>query len=362
MSRALLVAAGGGLGDSLVASLCIDALRERYDAVDAVVQPTHVDAFVHGSGVDEIFSTMLPFAELARKLRAKCYDAAVVTWATARTARIAFASGAPRRVGQARRTYAPLFTDRVVVRSERGDTSSHWSEILLDYPRALGCTTALQAPRFELNDFERDEADRLLRSRRVVGDYVLVHPTCAATPHRPHWPLDRWVEIVRAIGSRYGVPVLVTGTRLDRPIAAELAARSGAIDVAGRTSVGGFAALARRSRGFVVMHSGPMHVAAAVGTPTVAVFPLRADFPQRWRPLGERVELVCGTYPCPPGRAHRMETCATFDCIAALDVGRTMSALADVLERPRASHRAGIVARTAGPSCGEPNRSGDAGT
>jgi ADP-heptose:LPS heptosyltransferase len=347
LSRALLVAAGGGLGDALVASLCVAALRERYAAVDAVVLPGHVDAFNRGSGVDEVFSALEPARELARKLRAKRYAAAVVTWATPQTAWLAFASGARRRVGQARRLYSRLFTERVVVRSELGDTTSHWSEILLDYPRALGCETALQWPRFAVRDVEEAEAERLLRALHVEGDYILVHATCAATPHRPRWPLQAWREVVVRTQRQYGIPVILTGTRPDRPVAAELALATGARSAAGRTSVGGFAALARRSRGVVVMHSGPMHVAAAVGAPTVGVFPLRVDFPDRWRPLGPRVEIVRNAYPCPPGPDHRMETCATYECIARLDVDATMRALADVLARPRASLRTGF-----GPASG----------
>jgi len=343
VSRALLVAAGGGLGDTLIASLCVAALRERYDAVDAVTLPAHVDALTHGSGVGEIFSFLRPPRELARTLRANDYDAAVVTWATRRTAMLAYASGARRRVGQARRLYSSLFTDRVVVRSEDGDVVSHWSEILLNYPRALGCVTSLQVPHFELKDVEHAEAERLLRSLHIAGDFFLVHPTCSATPHRPRWPLAGWRAIVARIQGRYGVPVLVIGAPLDRPFAAEVAMQTGALSVAGRTSVGGFAALARRAGGFVGMPSGPMHVAAAVGTPTVGVFPLRVDFPQRWRPLGPRVEVVRNTYPCPPGRGHRMETCATYDCIARLDADGVMRALADVLERSRASLRAGLA-------------------
>jgi ADP-heptose:LPS heptosyltransferase len=339
MSRALLIAAGGGLGDTLVASLCVAALRERYEAVDAVVLPSHVDALTHGSGVDEIFSSMQSSRELGRTLRTKRYGATVVTWATQQTALLAYGSGARRRVGQARRLYSWLFTDRVAVRAESGDRTSHWSDILLDYPRALGCDTTLQMPSFEINAVEYAEAERLLRGLGVTGDYFLVHPTCAATPHRPRWPLAGWRAIVEQIQHRYGVPVLLTGARLDRPIVTELAAQTGATSVAGRTSIGGFAALARRSRGFVVMHSGPMHVAAAVGTPTVAVFPLRVDFPERWRPLGPRVEVVRNTYPCPPGRDHRMETCTTFECIAQLDPAGVLRALDAVLERPRPSLR-----------------------
>src|SRR5579875_3044562 len=107
------------------------------------------------------------------------YAAAVVTWATPATALLAVRSGAPLRVGQARRLYSFLFNRRVVVRSELGDEKTHWSEILLDYPRALGCETALPWPRFEIRTEEEAEADELLRALAVKGEFIALHPVSA---------------------------------------------------------------------------------------------------------------------------------------------------------------------------------------
>jgi ADP-heptose:LPS heptosyltransferase len=72
-----------------------------------------------------------------------------------------------------------------------------------------------------------------------------------------------------------------------------------------------------------------MHIAAAVGAPTVGIFALRTDLPQRWRPLGPHVEVVGPDYPCPP--FCRKETCRTFACYAALAPQRVVAAAKAVL-------------------------------
>ncbi|MBV8222328.1 MAG: glycosyltransferase family 9 protein, partial [Candidatus Eremiobacteraeota bacterium] len=87
--------------------------------------------------------------------------------------------------------------------------------------------------------------------------------------------------------------------------------------VAGQTTLRSLAAVLARADVVVALDSGPMHIAAAVGAPTVGIFALRTDLPMRWRPLGERVVVVEPTYPCPPW--CRKETCKTFDCYRALD-------------------------------------------
>ena len=72
-----------------------------------------------------------------------------------------------------------------------------------------------------------------------------------------------------------------------------------------------------------------MHVAAAAGAPTVGIFALQSDEPDRWAPLGPRTAVVRAVYPCPPG--HRKETCPDFACVRHLDVIAIAAALDGLL-------------------------------
>jgi heptosyltransferase-2 len=327
--RALLVAAGGGIGDTLLAGAVARALRSRYAAVDAVVLPAHAELASHIPAVENVIPLGAP-------LRAR-YGAAAVTWATLPTALLPWRARIPLRAGQARRPYSFLFTHRVVVRSELGDRTTHWTQILLDYARALGCDTDDAAPRFALRDDERQAAQQLLRVHDVGDAFYVLHPTRGLSAQRSRWPVDGFVALAKRLVARDGVPVLVTGSADDAPIAEAVAdgAGRGAIAVAGATTIGVFAAVAERARAVVAMDSGPMHVAAAVGAPTVGVFALQTDEPDRWAPLGARVASVRPSYPCPPG--HRKETCPDFACVRELDEARILAALDGLL--PTAAER-----------------------
>ncbi|MBV8246676.1 MAG: glycosyltransferase family 9 protein [Candidatus Eremiobacteraeota bacterium] len=324
--RAVLVCAGGGIGDSLVASVCARALGNRYDSVDAVCLPSHRDTLAHVPDIREIHvDDGGPVGEVARRLRARKYAAAVVTWATARTAQLALRAGIPIRVGQAQRLYSNLFTHRVTVRSERGDVTSHWSQVLLDYPRAIGCDTNDAQPHFAIGELDRVQARRILDARHVDEPFVVVHPTCAVSPKRPMWPVEGWIALVRALQAHVPAAVVLSGSAADAPIVERIANATGAASVAGATSIGGLAAIAESAAYFVVMHSGPMHVAAAVGAPTVGIFPLQADFPDRWAPLGPRVAVVRASFPC--RRGERMETCPDYLCVQHLSIPRVLAAV-----------------------------------
>ncbi|HEX3464062.1 MAG TPA: glycosyltransferase family 9 protein [Candidatus Elarobacter sp.] len=321
--RALLVAAGGGIGDTLLAGVVARALRTRYAAVDAVVLPAHVDLAAHVPSIERT----IPFgARLTER-----YGAAVVTWATLGTALLPWRARIPVRVGQARRLYSPLFTHRVVVRSELGDRTTHWTDILLDYARAIGCDLADATPEFTVRDDERQTAETLLRVHDVRDIFSVLHPTRGLSAQRSRWPVEGFVALAKRLVARDGVPLLVTGSPDDAEIAHAIAdgAGAGVTSVAGATSIGVFGALAERARAVVAMDSGPMHVAAAVGAPTVGVFALQSDEPDRWAPKGPRTAVVRPTYPCPP--SHRKETCPDFACVRALDETAVLAALDGLL-------------------------------
>jgi ADP-heptose:LPS heptosyltransferase len=109
--------------------------------------------------------------------------------------------------------------------------------------------------------------------------FVVVHPGASVPARAPSAAVARsMVEALVADGHR----VVVTGSRSERPLTAEVAA-GGGIDLGGRTSYRELAALLKAASCVVVGNSGPAHLAAAVGTPVVSLFApvVPAD---RWAP------------------------------------------------------------------------------
>ncbi len=102
-------------------------------------------------------------------------------------------------------------------------------------------------------------------------------------------------------------------------------------NIAGRLGIGAFGALAQRARAFVGITTGTMHVAAAVGAPTVGIFPFQSDFPDRWGPLGPRTVTVRPTFRCHPGDTK--EDCSDYACIANLNISRIVAAVEDLWVR-----------------------------
>jgi ADP-heptose:LPS heptosyltransferase len=203
---------------------------------------------------------------------------------------------------------------------------------LLDFARALECDVTDATPTFCVDDAQRGAARRALAAAGLEGPYVVLHPTRGIAATRERWPVARLAALGRALGAETGMPVVVSGGASDAAIAAAVAEGAGGVSLAGRLSIGEFGALAENSFAVVALDSGPMHVAAAVGAPTVGIFALRSDEPARWAPLGPRTAVVLPDYPCPP--QHRKETCPDFACIANLEIPRVLGALRGLLAVP----------------------------
>jgi len=331
---ALLIATGGGIGDALLATPVARALREKYGDVTALVAPAHRDLIAAVPDVAEVWTGDRSFGAEAGRIAERRFEAAAVTWATLRTAALPFVARVPIRAGQSRRIYSALFTHRVERRSDRGDRTSHWTDVLLDLTRALGCPEVDPAPRIVVPETARATLAATLEHAGVRGAYVVLHPTRGIAAARASWPVAPFATLAAALRASTGASVVVTGDANDRGIAERVAADGGATSLAGATSLLEFAALAAGARAVVAMDSGPMHVAAPAGAPTVGIFALQSDEPDRWAPRGARTAVVRPVYPCPPD--HRKETCPDFACIAAFESARAIAAL-DGLLHPQAT-------------------------
>ena len=145
-------------------------------------------------------------------------------------------------------------------------------------------------------DRRRAAADSRLAGRRC-GELALPDAFSLIVPggsaHRPEkrWPAEQFADLARHLSERGSPPVLI-GTAAEAPVLASISREvPGAINLGGRTSLGQIAALARRATCAVGNDTGPIHIAATVGCPTVALFGAASD-PKRSAPCGQAVTTL----------------------------------------------------------------------
>ncbi len=128
---------------------------------------------------------------------------------------------------------------------------------------------------------------------------LAVHPGGEGFHGMKRWPLGRFVDVSRSLAGRLGARVVVLGGKEERALAAHFTAKvEGAVSLVGMLSLGETVAVLERGTLFVGNDSAPLHMAGALGVPTVGIY--GPTNPVNFRPRGPRIRVVRASVPCSP--------------------------------------------------------------
>jgi heptosyltransferase-2 len=326
--RRILFIAEGQLGDCLLLTPAIRAVKNHFPSAsisvlvvdrrivswssDDLLAPDEYrksSALSTNPYVDELFVVSrrslrsMPLLErvwtetsIVRSLRKRRMDAVVCTFPEDRFALWAFSSGARLRVGQIGQPFHFLLTHLAsTTRAEHGVLRYY-----CDLVRLLGVdVTDLRTEYRVAVDSERWASDFLGSVGVTEGEKLItVHP--GATGDYKIWPPDRYAAMIDRLTEHHRI-VLCRGM-LDDDVVSNIrdALHTNRYIVADTgPNVGHLAALLQRSALCISNDSGPRHLAAALGTPTLALF--RRHHQREWGiyPQSDSCRILQGSHPCP---------------------------------------------------------------
>jgi heptosyltransferase-3 len=159
--------------------------------------------------------------------------------------------------------------------------------------------------------------------------YVVMHPSAVMATKR--WPTQRFAELARSVAAR-GFAIVVTSGPGEASAAKDVVKDlEGAVLLLGLT-IPELAELIRGARLYIGNDSGPMHLAAAVGTPTVAVW--GSSDSRRWRPWSVEHRVVQNPFECNPCPGYRCLVADSPLCIESVSVEQVNRAVAELLGLP----------------------------
>ncbi len=329
----VLIVRIGSLGDVVHGLPVAAALRETWPSarIDWLVDRQYAGLLALVPAVDEAVvlarATPAGFIRAVRALRARRYDVALDLQGLFKSAVLARGSGAARVVGFApehlrERIAEPFYTETV----DPG-AGGHVVFKNLALLRAMGVDDPpLRFPLREVDPAVLGEV------RRVLGDapVALLNPG-AAWPNK-RWPPDRFGAVAAHLGERHQIRSLVVWGPGENALAEAVAAASrGFAKPAPPTSLADLVALARAAALMISGDTGPLHLAAAAGTPTVGLFgPTDPHRNGPWSPEDEVVSahLSC---ECPYERACD----ARVWCLGTVPVEEVTTAVDRRLARAR---------------------------
>jgi lipopolysaccharide heptosyltransferase II len=306
-----------------VAGTWSKVIPEHHPAVNAVIDCGTV-------GIPGRYS-LNDYMKFAGLLRRHHFDLAFVLDRSPLLTLLPWLAGIPRRVGPDSLARGFSLTDRVPV-SSSPDRLQHQAEIYLDLARAIGLPIDAPRMRFEPGPEERQTVSPPSRMRVALFTGGGSNPGMELTAKR--WPLERYQELAQKLISELDAQILLIGgpgdVALNQQLLADLHAPGDAvIDITGKTSIGELAAQLEQCDLFIGNDSSPMHLAAAVNIPVIAIF--GPTSPQEYGPypLDDPQHIAIWRHPTgkPCFFLGKMQPCAHCTCMQAVTVDDVWNAV-----------------------------------
>jgi lipopolysaccharide heptosyltransferase II len=337
------------LGDVLMTTPALRALKEPrpWRRVTLLTSPAGAAAARFVPEVDDVIVYDAPWMKAtpprrdgapdraaADRLRERGFDAAVIFTVYSQnplpSAFLCYLADIPLRLAHCRENPYQLLTDWVKD-PEPERAARHEVRRQLDLVAAVGCATADERLSFQVPAAARERVARLLGEIGLdrSSPWVVVHPGASAPSRR--YPPESFAAAADVLAREDGWQVLFTGSEAERELVEQVRGAMGAssLSVAGRLDLAGLGALLDLAPLLIANNTGPVHIAAAVGTPVVDLYALTNPQHTPWgvthRVLSHDVPCrYCYKSVCPEGH---------HDCLRRVEPGEVVTAARELIHR-----------------------------
>jgi ADP-heptose:LPS heptosyltransferase len=172
----------------------------------------------------------------------------------------------------------------------------HKVEYHLDLIRYLGCQTNENEWGIYLTDDEKENVGELLKKYQITKPFICAHPGARLKLKR--WPIDSCAKLYDIIIKKYKIPLIILGSNDEKELVSEVINKmnNDTVNLSGKLNLRILSGILSEARLFICNDSGPMHIAATMGTPTVAIFGPSKSI--ETSPYGNRHIVIEKNLPC----------------------------------------------------------------
>ena len=333
------------LGDVVLTLPLIDALYQHFPGahIDVLTVPANALVLQNQPWLDTVIAYdkrgtqrgLRGFCTVVSQVRARRYDLVLAPHRSLRTALLVACSGSPRRLG-----FSHWLTRWAYTATVPRPVKGHEIERTLHLLTALGLPVLPSAARLKLcvSPAARRRAASYFIRAGVGSEDVVVGLVPGSQWGTKRWPAERFAALIDHLAGMPGLRCALFGGPQDRPIAEAILASCTApvLDLIGQTPLQELAAYLERCAVVVSNDTGPMHIAAAVGRPIVALFgPTTPDM--GFAPYGVPWEEASVALACRPCHAHGPQRCplSHWRCMMELSVAQVAASVQRLLcQRP----------------------------
>jgi len=321
----------GDIGDVVLSYPCIRALKENFPKAKVIIAvrekageliedcPWATGGIFINSQKRKLYQELSYQKHFFYHLRKIRFDLAVDLRTGTRGAILALLSGARQRIGRfaddGRLWRNRIFTHLV---SPLNELNQYAAEHNINILSPLNLTIRDRLPVLFVTHGRREMALSVLRQEKIPLDrpIVAVHPY--SLWNYKEWGTKEIISLIDYIGINYNYGVVITGSKEERPRAEAMIKRckTAVFNLAGKTSIGTLPAVFEACKLFIGVDTAALHIAAAVGIPTIGIF--GPSSPINWAPKGDQHCVVSKNMLCVPCRRKGCQNSETSRCLDEL--------------------------------------------
>ncbi|MEW6618453.1 MAG: glycosyltransferase family 9 protein [bacterium] len=326
--KKILVVRNDRIGDLILSLPAIASLRKGYpDAhIGVLIREYTQEILWNNPDIDEIIiDRNQDVFELARQIAEKRFDLAIVLYPNWRNGWLCWLSGIPWRIGTGYKPVGILFNQKAYI--HRTKIVHHEMDYCLKLVEKAGVQSVREKIRLQIKKEDKEYAQSLLEKYQVGNTIPLIgiHPGSGGSAL--NWPEHLYGRLIDLLSEKYGVKVVLSGSKeeVERILPQTY---SQPVNLAGQTTLGQLMAVYSFYHLFIGPSTGPMHIAAGLGKPVIALFPpIRTQSSAKWGPPGEgHTVLMPDEIKCQYKRC-RLQKCPFYNCMAQITPERILMAV-----------------------------------
>ncbi len=263
-----------------------------------------------------------PFLEMVtfiRALRERRYDLVIDFHGLLKSSAVVLLSGGKRKLGyDSMQELSGFFVNEKIPQ----DMNKHAVDRYLDFPRYLGACEMKQKFLIPVKEENRIRIEELLKAHHMDAQIGFVAVNPVALWKTKLWENQKFALLCDRIIDELKVGIVFTGSGKKEIREIQQFMKRPAANLGGETTLSDLACLHRRARLVVTTDTGPMHLAAAVGAPLIALF--GPTDPARTGPYGDDHTVIRGNLPCSPCFKKK---CKTNECMKEITVEEVFEAV-----------------------------------
>jgi heptosyltransferase-2 len=331
----ILVVRTDRIGDVILTLPTVEALKSIFpNARVTMLVSSYTSTLVEGIAGILLYSRdgkPRPFFEMRREIQNAHFDAVLVASPHLRISLLLWLTGIPVRVGTGYRWYSFLFNKKIY--EHRKTSEKHEAEYNLSLLKGLGHTVSTKPEaKISISQQEKNTAS-LVRQSLGISDtdhLVLLHPGSGNSAR--DWKPEHFAQLADEL-TKLGYQAVITGGKTEEALVHRVVyeAENGVKSFISTLNLKEFAAFIQTAKLFVANSTGPLHIAAAVGTPVIGFYPpVRVMSPRRWGPLTEKKMIFIPD----PVRCPRCKDgeCQGNDCMDQISVHQVLEAATKLIQ------------------------------